>query len=125
MVKSCVDAALQLGLPEARIPLSEATIFLATCPKSNSAIMAIDKALEYVAQGKGSVIPNSLLDTHYAGSKDLNHGEGYKYSHDYKNHYVEQQFLPDDIKNVKFYEFQENKVEKTTKNYWDEVKKSK
>ena len=125
VVKSCVDAALQLGLPEARIPLSEATIFLATCPKSNSAILAIDKALEYVNQGKGANIPNALLDTHYEGSKDLNHGVGYKYSHDYKNHYVEQQYLPDDIKNDKFYLYQENKIESATKKYWDEVKSHK
>lgn len=122
IVKSLVDSAMQLGLPEGRIPLSEAVIFLATCPKSNSAVCAIDKALELVKEGKGNKIPTSLLDTHYQGSKELGHGEGYKYSHDYPNHYVKQQFLPDDIKKETFYIYQDNKIENATKKYWDEIK---
>lgn len=125
IVKSLVDSCMQLGLPEGRIPLAEAVVFLATCPKSNSAILAIDKALEYVKEGKGSKVPNNLLDTHYQGSKFLGHGEGYKYSHDYPNHYVKQQFLPDDLKNTIFYEYQDNKIEKATQKYWEEIKKSK
>ena len=112
---------MQLGLPEGRIPLSEAVIFLATCPKSNSAVCAIDKALELVKEGKGNKIPTSLLDTHYQGSKELGHGEGYKYSHDYPNHYVKQQFLHDDIKKETFYIYQDNKIENATKKYWDEI----
>lgn len=123
IVKSCVDSCMQLGLPEGRIPLAEATILLATAPKSNSAINAIDKALDYIKEGKGNKIPNHLLDTHYEGSKSLGHGEGYKYPHSYKNHYVKQQYLPDDIRNDKFYEYQDNKVESTSKKYWDEIKK--
>ncbi len=123
IVKSLVDSALQLGLPEARIPLAEAVIFLATCPKSNSAINAIDKALDVVKQGKGAKIPNNLLDTHYNGSQNLGHGEGYLYSHNYPHHYVKQQFLPDDLVNETFYEYQDNKIEQNAKKYWDEIKK--
>lgn len=123
IVKSLVDSAIQLGLPEGRIPLAEAVIFLATCPKSNSTIIAIDSALQAVKDGKGSKIPNHLLDTHYQGSEKLGHGEGYKYSHDYPNHYVKQQFLPDDLVKTKFYEYQDNKIEQQAKKYWDEIKK--
>lgn len=123
IVKSLVDSALQLGLPEGRIPLAEAVIFLATCPKSNSAINAIDKALDVVKQGKGAKVPNNLLDTHYKGSQKLGHGEGYLYSHEYPHHYVKQQFLPDDLVNETFYEYQDNKIEQQAKKYWDEVKK--
>lgn len=123
IVKSLVDSAMQLGLPEGRIPLSQATIFLATCPKSNSSIEAIDKAFEAINEGKGSKIPTHLLDSHYAGSIELGHGEGYKYPHAYKNHYCPQQYLPDDLKNSKFYNYQDNKVEQTAKKYWDELKR--
>lgn len=123
IVKSLVDSCMQLGLPEGRIPLAEATIFLATCPKSNSAVLAIDSALEAVKEGKGNKIPNALLDAHYSGSSELGHGTGYKYSHNYPNHYVKQQFLPDDLMKTKFYNYQENKVEQIAKKYWDEIKK--
>lgn len=125
IVKSLVDSAMQLGLPEARIPLAEAVIFLATCPKSNSAILAVDSALIAVKQGKGSKIPNALLDAHYGGSAELHHGEGYRYSHDFPNHYVDQSFLPDDLVGEKFYVYQENKVESAAKKYWEEIKKKK
>jgi len=125
IVKSLVDSAMQLGLPEARIPLAEAVIFLATCPKSNSAILAVDSALSAVKQGKGSKIPNALLDAHYGGSAELHHGEGYRYSHDFPNHYVDQSFLPDDLIGEKFYVYQENKVESAAKKYWEEIKKKK
>ncbi len=125
IVKSLVDSAMQLGLPEARIPLAEAVIFLSTCPKSNSAVLAIDNALDTVKQGKGSKVPNALLDAHYGGSADLHHGEGYLYSHNFPNHYVDQQFLPDDLIGEKFYVYQENKVESAAKKYWEEVKNKK
>lgn len=125
IVKSLVDSAMQLGLPEARIPLAEAVIFLSTCPKSNSAVLAIDNALDAVKQGKGSKVPNALLDAHYGGSADLHHGEGYLYSHNFPNHYVDQQFLPDDLIGEKFYVYQENKVESAAKKYWEEVKNKK
>ena len=124
VVKACCDAAVQLGLPEARIPLAEAVIFLCTCPKSNSAINAIDAAMEDIKLGKGVQIPNHLLDSHYEGSKELGHGTNYVYPHMYKNHYIYQQYLPSDVKTRKYYEYGDNKIEQKTKEYWDNIKKS-
>ena len=124
VVKACCDAAVQLGLPEARIPLAEAVIFLCTCPKSNSAINAIDAAMEDIKLGKGVQIPNHLLDSHYEGSKELGHGTNYVYPHMYKNHYIYQQYLPSDVKTRKYYEYGDNKIEQKTKEYWDNVKKT-
>ena len=124
VVKACCDAAVQLGLPEGRIPLAEAVIFLCTCPKSNSAICAIDAAMEDIKLGKGVQIPNHLLDSHYEGSKELGHGTNYVYPHAYKNHYIYQQYLPSDVKTKKYYEYGDNKIEQKTKEYWDIVKKS-
>ena len=123
IVKSCVDAAMQLGYPEARIPLAEATIFLATCPKSNSAINAIDAALMDVKEGKGVEIPTHLLDSHYAGSKDLGHGLNYVYPHNYPSHWIYQQYLPSDIKTKKYYSYCDNKIEQATKSYWEQITK--
>ena len=125
ITKSCVDAALQLGLPEARIPLAEAVILLATAPKSNSVICAIDAALSDLKDKEIYDIPPYLLDSHYKGSAKLGHGIGYKYPHNFPNHYVKQQYLPDAIKNAKYYEFGENKTEQAAKRYWDEVKNEK
>ena len=122
VVKSCCDAALQLGLPEARIPLAEAVIFLATCPKSNSAICAIDDALKDVRQGKHGDIPAHLKDTHYGGAKKMGRGLTYQYPHSYPQHYVAQQYLPDSLRNKQYYQFGENKVEQACRRYWDEVK---
>lgn len=122
IVKSLCDSALQLGLPEARIPLAEATIFLATCPKSNSGINAIDMALNDINNGLGKNIPSYLRDGHYEGATKLGHSINYLYPHDYKNHYVSQQYLPNDIKNKKYYQFGDNKIEKTCKEYWDLIK---
>ena len=125
ITKSCVDAALQLGLPEARIPLAEAVILLATAPKSNSVICAIDAAISDLKNKEIYEIPPYLLDSHYKGSSKLGHGIGYKYPHNFPNHYVKQQYLPDAIKNAKYYEFGENKTEQAAKRYWDEVKNEK
>jgi putative ATPase len=122
VVKSCVDAALQLGLPEARIPLAEAVIFLATCPKSNSAICAIDQAMDDLKQGKSGDIPAHLKDTHYGGAQKLGRGLTYQYPHAFENHYVPQQYLPDNLKNTHYYEFGTNKVEQAARNYWDLIK---
>lgn len=124
IVKSCVDSALQLGLPEARIPLAEAVIVLATAPKSNSAIMAIDAAMADINGKNVGNIPSHLQDSHYSGAEKLGHGQGYKYPHSYPNHYVYQQYLPDDIKNAVYYEYGDNKTEQAAKQYWDAVKKS-
>lgn len=121
IVKACCDSANQLGLPEARIPLAEATIFLATCPKSNSACMAIDKAMEDINKGIGIEIPPHLKDAHYEGASHLGHGLTYLYPHSYPNHYVKQKYLPYDVK-TQYYSYQENKIEQSTKKYWDEIK---
>lgn len=123
ITKACVDAALQLGFPEARIPLAEAVIMLATSPKSNSAICAVDAALSDIQSGKMGDIPAHLKDSHYSGASKLGHGSNYKYPHSYPNHYVKQQYLPDTLLGRKYYEYGENKLEQQVKAYWDEVKK--
>lgn len=123
IVKSLVDSAIQLGLPEARIPLAEAVIFLATCPKSNSAINAIDAALEDINNGLGKEIPAHLRDGHYQGAVKLNHSLNYLYPHSYPHHYVNQQYLPDDLLHRVYYIFGNNKIENSTKDYWDSIKK--
>lgn len=125
VVKSCVDSALQLGFPEARIPLAEAVILLATSPKSNSAICAIDSALEDIGSIDTGDIPEYLKDSHYAGSAALGHGIEYKYPHSYPNHYVRQQYLPDNIKDKIYYKFGSNKTELAAKEYWKRIKNSK
>ncbi len=122
VVKSCVDCALQLGLPEARIPLAEAVILLATSPKSNSAICAIDAAMSDIASGDTGDIPASLKDGHYAGAKKLGKSIGYKYPHSYPGHYVEQQYLPDKIKNKIYYVPGENKIEQAAAEYMKKIK---
>jgi putative ATPase len=123
VVKSCVDAALQLGFPEARIPLAEAVILLATAPKSNSAVCAIDAAMNDIEAVDTGDIPAHLKDSHYSGSQKLGHGIDYKYPHSFPNHYTEQQYLPDNIKNAKYYDFGDNKTEQAAKLYWDKIKK--
>ncbi|MBR6523566.1 MAG: replication-associated recombination protein A [Clostridia bacterium] len=122
VVKSCVDCALQLGLPEARIPLAEAVILLATAPKSNSAICAIDAAMSDIASGDTGDIPPSLNDGHYAGAKKLGKSIGYKYPHSYPGHYVEQQYLPDKIKDKIYYVPGENKIEQAAADYMKKIK---
>ncbi len=125
IVKACVDSALQLGMPEARLPLANATILIATAPKSNSAYLAVDTAMMDIDQGKGATVPRNLQNTHFDG-KDANvKGQHYLYPHDFENHYVEQQYLPDDLKKRKYYIPQENKNEQTFKEYWDKIKKKK
>jgi putative ATPase len=123
IVKSCVDSALQLGMPEARLPLANATIFLALQPKSNSCINAIDKALDLVDNGGIYDIPNHLKDAHYGGASKLGHGVEYKYPHNYPNHYIKQQYLPNEIKDEKFYDYGINNIEKSYENYWNTIKK--
>ncbi|MBP3313351.1 MAG: replication-associated recombination protein A [Oscillospiraceae bacterium] len=124
IVKSCVDAALQLGLPEARIPLAEAAIFLATCPKSNSAICAIEEAFADLKSGHTGDIPAHLKDSHYSGAAKMGRGLTYIYPHGHPNSYVKQQYLPDEIKDRTYYSYGNNKIEQTCKSYWDEVFKS-
>ena len=122
IVKACVDSALQLGFPEAQIPLAQAVILLATAPKSNSAVCAIDAAMSDLSTIDTGDVPAHLKDSHYGGAQKMGHGIGYKYAHEYPNHYVEQQYLPDNIKNKKYYEYGLNKTEQAAKAYWDKIK---
>lgn len=121
IVKACVDSALQLGMPEARLPLSDAVIFLATCPKSNSAYMAFAAAAEDVRNGKVGDFPRHLQNKH-ADSFGMEREQGYLYPHDYPNHWVRQQYLPDELAGTKYYEYGPNKVEQAAKQYWEAVK---
>ena len=123
IVKACVDSALQLGMPEARLPLSNATILIATAPKSNSSYLAFAKAHEDIEKGKGINVPRAVQNTHYDGEDALIKGQNYKYPHDYPHHYVKQQYLPDDLKNQKYYIPQDNKFEKGLEAYWRDIKK--
>lgn len=122
IVKACVDSALQLGMPEARLPLANATLLIANAPKSNSSYLAIAKASEDIQKGKGINVPRQLQNTHFDGNDAKVKGQHYKYPHDYKNHYVKQQYLPDDLKDTIYYIPQENKNEQLTKEYWEKVK---
>lgn len=123
IVKSLVDSARELGFPEARIPLAEATILLATSPKSNSACLAIDAALNDLENMSIGDIPNHLKDAHYSGACKMGRGVEYKYPHNYPNHYVKQQYLPQNINNKIYYQYGDNKFEKAIKDYWDKIKK--
>jgi putative ATPase len=122
VVKSCVDAANQLGLPEARIPLAEATVLLATAPKSNSAICGIDAAMSDLTHGKSGEIPAHLRDSHYSGAAKLGRGLTYQYPHEFPNHWTKQQYLPDELVGRRYYEYGENKTEQAAKAYWDRIK---
>jgi len=121
IVKSCVDSALQLGLPEARLPLAQAVILLATAPKSNSVCAAIDAALADVRAGRTGDYPRHLQNVHADGA-GFEREQGYLYPHSFPNHWVEQQYLPDAIKDHVYYEYGPNKTEQAAKAYWDKVK---
>lgn len=125
IVKSAVDIAMMVGLPEARIPLADAVILVATAPKSNSGEAAIDKAMADVQSGNYGPIPRRLQNKHFDGEDAEVKGQFYVYPHDYENHWVYQQYLPDRIKNKKYYEFGPNKNEQAFKSYWDRVKNKK
>ncbi len=122
IVKACVDNALQLGLPEARLPLAEACILLATAPKSNSVVMAIDRAISDVRAGHVGSFPRELQNVHADGT-GFEREQGYKYPHNFPGHWVKQQYLPDDLRNAHYYEYGDNKTEQAAKRYWDEIKK--
>lgn len=115
-------AVERIGMPEARIILSQAVLYIATAPKSNSAINAIDSALQVAASGKNYPIPGHLKDAHYSGASALGSGIGYKYPHDYKNNYVEQQYLPDSLNGMRFYESCNNGYEKVINEYVNKIK---
>ena len=119
---SAAQAVERLGMPEGRIVLAQAAAYVASAPKSNSAIMAIDDAMASVQNEKISGVPNYLKDAHYKSAGKLGHGNGYKYAHDYPNHYVEQQYLPDELVGRKFYVPSENGYEKNIREYFDKIK---
>ncbi len=122
IVKACVDSAMQLGLPEARLPLGDAVILLATAPKSNSGIMAIDAALDDVRNKECGDFPRHLQNKHLDGEGAEVVGQHYLYPHNFPDHYVKQQYLPDPIKDRVYYEYGENKTEQAAKQYWDKIK---
>ena len=119
---SAAQAVERLGMPEGRIVLAQAAAYVASAPKSNSVIMAIDDAMASVQNEKISGVPNHLKDAHYKSAGKLGHGNGYKYAHDYPNHYVEQQYLPDELVGRKFYVPSENGYEKNIREYFDKIK---
>ena len=121
IVNAAVDMALKLGMPEARIPLGDAAILMATSPKSNSGHIALDAALADVRRGKGHGFPRQLQNVH-ADTYTQERSQGYLYPHDYPNHWVRQQYLPDDIQNARYYEYGPNKLEQAARVYWDQIK---
>jgi len=123
IVKSAVDMALMVGLPEARIPLADAVVLVCNSPKSNSAYLAYDAAASDIRNGKSGPIPRQLQNMHYDGEDNNNKGQFYKYPHDYENHYVAQQYLPDAIKTRKYYLYGDNKNEQAARQYWEKIKK--
>jgi len=121
IVNAAVDMALKLGMPEARIPLGDAAVLMATSPKSNSGHVALDEALDDVRNGKGRGFPRHLQNVH-ADSYTMEREQGYKYPHNYPGHWVQQQYLPDDLLGAKYYEYGPNKLEQAAKQYWDALK---
>lgn len=123
IVKAAVDTAREVGLPEARIPLADAVVLVATSPKSNSAYNAINAAMSDIEKGIGGNIPRQLQNKHFDGEDAEVKGQNYKYPHDYPNHYVKQQYLPNELKDRHYYEFGDNKTEQKYREYWNSVKK--
>ena len=122
IVKSCVDTALQLGLPEARIPLADAAVLLATAPKSNTAYAALNEAAQDVKQGGYGDVPSFLKGTGYAGAESLGRGSGYIYTQNVPGRWAPQQYLPDGLKDAVYYRYGDNKQEQAAKLYWEKVK---
>ena len=123
IASSAAASATMIGMPEARIVLAQATAYLACAPKSNAAIIGIDEAIQKVRETGNLAIPSYLQDAHYKNAGKLNRGKGYKYPHSYKNHYVYQQYLPDLIKDEKFYHLTDNGHEAKMKEYLKSLKK--
>ena len=122
IVNACVDMALKLGMPEARLPLADAAVLMATSPKSNSAYLAIDAALDDVRKGKSGDFPRHLQNVH-ADSAGQEREQGYLYPHVFPHHYVKQRYLPEELGEKHYYEYGDNKTEQAAKRYWDEIKK--
>ena len=124
IVKAAVDAAMMVGLPEARLPLADAVILVATAPKSNTAHNAIIAAMADVEKGKVGSIPRQLQNKHYDSAEVEKKGQFYKYPHDYPGRWVEQQYLPDILKDTRYYEYGDNKNEQAFRAYWEKIKGS-
>jgi len=124
IVKSCVDAALMLGMPEARIPLGDAAVLMATSPKSNTGHCALDAAMEDVRKGLGGDFPRHLQNMH-VDTYTMEREQGYQYPHNYPNSWVQQQYLPDALVDRRYYVYGENKLEQAAKQYWDKIKGAK
>ena len=122
IVKAAVDAALQVGLPEARLCLADAVILVATAPKSNTAHNAINAAMEDLKAGRSGPIPRTLQNKHFDGEDAAVKGQFYQYPHDFPNRWVDQQYLPDALKDRIYYEYGDNKIEQAAKAYWDRIK---
>ena len=122
IVKSCVDMALMVGMPEARIPLGDAAVLMATSPKSNTGHIALDMAMADVRKGKSGDYPRHLQNVH-ADSYTMEREQGYLYPHDFPNHWVQQQYLPDELVGTQYYHYGPNKTEQAAKQYWDAIKK--
>ncbi len=122
IVKSAVDIANMVGLPEARIPLADAVVLVATSPKSNTAYLGINRAMADLKRGRSGPIPRQLQNKHFDGEDALVKGQHYKYPHDFKNRWVEQQYLPDVLAGTVYYEYGENKIEQAAKTYWSKIK---
>lgn len=122
IVKAAADTALAVGLPEARIPLADAVVLVCNSPKSNSAYCAYDAAASDIRNGKTGPIPRQLQNMHYDGEDNLKKGQFYLYPHSYPNHYVPQQYLPDEIKDRVYYTFGDNKNEQAAKEYWEKIR---
>ncbi len=122
IVKAAVDTALQLGMPEAMLPLSNATVLLCTAPKSNSAPMAYWKAAEVIERKPIGEIPSDIRDGHYSGAQSLGRAQNYRYPHSYPHHWVPQQYMPTGLAGMTFYEYGENKMEEATRKYWEALK---
>ena len=123
IVKSCVDIAQAVGLPEARIPLADAVILVCNAPKSNSAYMAINAAMQDIRRGNSGPVPRQLQNKHYDGEDNQNKGQHYLYPHDYPHHYVAQQYLPDALKDKQYYVSGDNKNEQAFRSYWEKIRK--
>ena len=122
IVNACVDMALKLGMPEARIPLGDAAVLMATSPKSNSGHIALDAAIADIRKGKGGDFLRHLQNVH-ADTYTMEREQGYKYPHDYPGHWIDQQYLPDELVGTRYYEYGPNKLEQAAKQYWDQIKK--
>jgi putative ATPase len=122
IVKAAVDAALMVGLPEARIPLADAVVLVCNSPKSNSAYNAINAAMADIQKGKSGPVPRSLQNKHFDGEDNANKGQFYEYPHSFDGHWIKQQYLPDVLKNAKYYEYGDNRNEQAAKEYWEKIK---